>query len=217
MLDVILKIYGDESIKLEIIRPKMIEWAKDFSLPFEEIIGSGYDLHLTIKEKNLPEVDIIHRNFEEKIIVVISKLNVGKDHINTILLKSPEETSLFLSRIREMLLLMNVEYISREKIGELPTVWEVLYKIHINELSPQNLWNAYVKIKNAVIWIITYFQQEVINMSSRAREEKLQKIISDLKDLAIHLQGTEEYNEIKPAIEKIERIYLRFIDKHKPR
>ena len=46
-------------------------------------------------------------------------------------------------------------------------------------------------------------------------KEKYLKIIRDLKDLAIYFQGTEEFNEIKPAIEKIELAYLRFIDKHK--
>ena len=46
---------------------------------------------------------------------------------------------------------MNNKYLSikREKIGEIPTMWEFIKKVHINEINEQKMWETYLSIKNA--------------------------------------------------------------------
>ena len=45
-------------------------------------------------------------------------------------------------------------------------------------------------------------------------KEKYLVVIKYLKELATACQGTEEFNEIKPAIERVEKVYQKFIDEH---
>ena len=93
------------------------------------------------------------------------------------------------SRIKEYMLLMNVEYVLSDTIGGLPTSWEIMTKIHVNELSPKTLWENYIKIKNSTFLVLLSYQKEAAKIQGLKNNDKTETYTGKLTEMIINDQS----------------------------
>lgn len=192
---------------------KLVQWANEFELEFKEEYNTPYNYHIIIHEKNRPSVDIIHKTLDDKFLLFASRVNVAQDHVNAHINKSPEEINEFTSKLKQLLLLMNVEYVSTNLISEFPTHWEVLNKIHIEDISPNLFLESYLRIKNAIYMIIISIQNGAIQQS-KVTSSYVGKIIeSTIGENNLMLDMPRSPNEAHLSF-RIESLFRNYIGKN---
>jgi hypothetical protein len=137
------------------------KFSKDFSLFLKETPSSQYNVHYTILDNNLPNVDLIEKNLNDNILILAAKIKVSPEHYIKLSNQNSVVNNNFLNNLKKELLLINVEYTSYDEINKIPTTWDIFRKIHVDNLNIQSLWDNYLIIKNAAFLIILNYQQEL--------------------------------------------------------
>lgn len=119
-------------------------------------------LHFIVSEPNLPAMEIVHPQTDSSFVFFAARV-VPSEYAQRKLLEMDLGKRNELSRdIRNKLLLCaNVEFTIAGGESGMPKAYELFSRLFIRENTVQDFWETYVKMKSAVVMIVSLIQDFV--------------------------------------------------------
>lgn len=152
----------------EEILSKVTEWATQMGLAVRSIEDPTADFHVAVSEPKLPPVDIVHPKIDSAYVLVIARVIVSEEDQKKMLDMKIKQLEDLLWDIRLTLLSMNVEFRMVRPAGGVPTLWEIHSKLFLRGAIAQHFSDLYLKVKNAVLYVIWSYRRTLDMLKSSA-------------------------------------------------
>lgn len=152
----------------EEILSKITEWSTQMGLIVKSIEDPTADFHITVSEPNLPPVDVVHPRADSAYVLIASSVLVSEEDQKKMMNMKIKELEKLHWKIKLELLSMNVEFRTLIRTGGIPNAWEIHLRLFLEGAIPQHFSDLYLKVKNAVFFVIWSYRSALGILKSGA-------------------------------------------------
>ena len=140
-----------------IVRVK--KWAMESGLEATTVSDERHDFALKLFEReNLPELQIIHHKKDTAFVLVVGFVRIPENDRETLRNLKLEKFDELIWDIKLNLLDMGIDFIVLGAEND-PDAWEVQKRLFLNEANVDNFYEAYSKVKKALISVIWHYKR----------------------------------------------------------